>query len=203
MIHMFATIIAYGNTYVIKDEISKIEFSGQDRSDTALPSWGIISNSGRLEMYDVDGSIGRLSREGKLARSPIYLDIDFGYRTERLGNFIITSASQDRDNSHTKIEFKDVLDSWQRIQMNTYIYPYVPREVFATDIIDEIKERAGQSLYYYDDTTQRWLENLYIEFPIIDSGSLWSQMTKICEVSACYIFCDSNGVPNIRYGGGT
>ena len=189
--------------YEISDSLIKIDFSGQDRSDTLLPSWGIKSNSGHLEMYDVDGTIERLSNQGVLANSVIKINLNIGNRTEQIGGFYISGANKDKQTSKVKIDFQDRLMSWENKQLTEYYYLYYPRTVYAKDILDAIVQKAGETLRYDNIQVQLHLANILIPIPTLSSGSLWAMATKICEISACYIFCDSDGTPTIHYGGGT
>lgn len=204
MIRISAEIYVDETKYEIaNNNLINIDFSGQDRSDTSLPSWGIKSNSGSVEMYDADGTIAKLSREGSLANSPIKIYLNVGERKEQIGGFYVTEASQDRQTMGTKIEFQDILISWNEKQMPKYYYPYYPRNISLKDVLDTLVERSDITLKYSDDFTRIRFSRFYIPYPIIEAGSLWAQMTKICEVSSCYIYCDNEGIPTIHYGGYT
>ena len=203
MAKISADIYVDENLYEISNNLISIRYSGQDRSDTSLPSWGIKSNSGSLEMYDTDGTIERLSNQGLLANSEIKIYLNIDNRKEQIGGFYVVGASKDRQTTKTKIEFQDVLMSWNQKQLSGYYYLYYPRTVYAKDILDAIMQKAGQTLRYADIQTQLHLGNILIPIPTLSSGSLWALANKVCEVSACYIFCDSDRIPTIHYGGGT
>ena len=80
MTRLSAEINIEGTIYEISDNLINIQFSGQDRSDLTLPSWGIKSNSGSLEMYDTDESIKKASEQGLLANSPVNIYLNVGDR---------------------------------------------------------------------------------------------------------------------------
>lgn len=202
MIRLTAEIYANGNNYIIADNLTKLSFSGQDRSDTTLPSWGIKSNSGSLEMYDTDEIIERLSNQGLLANSEIKIYLNVKSRKKQIGGFYITDASKDKHTAKTKIGFQDELMSWNQKQMPIYLYLYYPREISAYDILTYIIQKAGVVLEYATQETINILKSIYIAYPIIEKGSLWAQTAKICELSCCYIYCNNNGTPTIHYGGG-
>jgi hypothetical protein len=202
MINLSAEIIANGVTYEIRN-LSSIEFSGQDRSDTTLPSWGIQSNSGSLEFNDADGEILALHKNGYIVNSKIFIYLNIGNREKQIGSFSISDIKKQTPSFQTTLEFSDVLTSWQNITMPKYYYPYADKDIYAKDIIDTLCERSGVELKYSDEATRTRLSNLRVFIPLLESGSLWSQMTKICELGACYIYCDNEGVPNIHYSGGT
>lgn len=202
MIKLSAEIYVGQNTYEISNNLISVSFSGQDRSDPLLPSWGIKSNSGYLEMFDADGTIEKLSREGSLANSEIKIYLNVGERKEQVGSFYIINAEKDRQTDKTKIDFEDVLMSWNQIQMSGYYYNYYPRNIYLYDILSDVIKNSSTTLKYFNQQTEDRLKNILIPNPTLESGSLWALATKICEVGSCYIFCDNNGIPNIYYDGG-
>lgn len=202
MVSLSAEIIANGTTYEIRN-LSSIEFSGQDRSDPSLPSWGIQSNSGSLELYDADGSILKLHKDGMLANSFVKIYLNAKNRKKQIGGFYINDANTlGEQSAKIQLDFQDLLPLWQNKQMPRYYYPYKPNIAHLKFILDAICENAGIEIKM-DQKTQTYLENMYIERPNLESASLWSQFNAICEVSFCYIYCDENGIPNIHYSGGT
>lgn len=201
MIKLSAEIISNGVAYEIKNLLD-ISFNGQDRSDAAKPCWGIKSNSGRVEFRDDKNLINELKYNGNLSTSRINIELTVYDRKVSLGDFKVTNAYKNPQGDLTILEFEDYLITWQNVQMKRYYCPY-DQDVSIKDIIDAIISRADEYIEYANFTTENRLKNYYIAFPLIEEGSLWSQMKKICEVSSCYIYCDHRGVPNIYYGGDT
>lgn len=208
MITISAIIISQGNIYEIGDRLLKIEFSGQDRSDILKPSWGIMSNSGFLEMYDSNGIMRELHKNGLLIDSKIRIRIALK-KNKQIGEFYVSSFTNDSKTLITKIGFRDILYEWSKKAMPKYLNRSFiingSSQTFysAKEIIDSIIKMADVSLRYQDEATKSYLQNINIPFASLSEGSLWNQMSKICEFSGCYIFCDKGGVPNIKYCGGT
>ena len=203
MTRLSAEINIEGTIYEISDKLTNIQFSGQDRSDPSLPSWGIKSNSGYLEMYDTDGTIEKLSQQGSLANSAINICLKINDRKEETGEFYIVTANKNKQNLMIKMGFEDILTSWQNIEMPKYHYPYGDKKIYLLNIFNEIVSRSHIKIEFADTQTRARLANIYIPHPILQEGSLWAQMSKICEVSSCYIYCNNKGIPNIHYGRGT
>lgn len=202
MSRLSVEIITIENTYEFLGDIKSLSFSGQDRSDSAKPSWGIKSNSGTLEMYDNKGIIDELKSKGILANSEIKIYLNVANRKEQIGGFYVSNAYRDSQTLKTKIEFQDVLMSWEEKQMPIYLYLYYPRSINADYILNDIIGKAGATLEYATEETKKILKGIYIPYPIIEKGSLWSQITALCELSSCYIYCNDYGIPTIYYGGG-
>lgn len=204
MVFLSATItLSNQNKLEISQNLSNIEFTSRDRRDAQLPSWGIMSNSGTLEARDDNGVLKQYAKDGLLENATIDIYLNVNSRKEHKGKFVITGAEENRQTALVELEFEDVLKSWQSVQMPVYYYPYYPRQIYANDILQYIAESSGFIVNYADEQTENRLKKLYVEFPTLEEGSLWAQMTKICEVGSCYIYSDDNGVPNIYYGGGT
>lgn len=195
-------VVSLGKTYTISNNLLSIQFSGQDRSDPYLPSWGIKSNSGVLEMYDTKGEVQHLISEGLIWDPLIEIHFENDYRQERLGGFYIIDASHDKRTQKVKIMFQDELVSWQQKPMPKYTNSYA-QEIFLGDVLDSITSSAGVSLHY-ETSAKNFLKTRYkVNFPYIEAGSLWAQVDTICKASSCYVYCDESGTPTIHYGGGT
>lgn len=203
MIRLSAEIYADENIYEITENLIRVQFSGQDRGDPLLPSWGIKSNSGSLEMYDTDGTLEKLSREGTLQNSQIRINLGVGSRTTPIGVFYVSGAIKDRQTSKMKIEFQDILMSWNQKQMSGYYYNYYPRTIYISQILENISKKADITLKTADEETLVRVSNILMPNPTLSSGSLWAMMSKICEASSCYIYCNELGEPTIYYGGDT
>lgn len=204
MVFLSATItLSNQNKLEISQNLSNIEFTSRDRRDAQLPSWGIMSNSGTLEARDDNGVLKQYAKDGLLENATIDIYLNVNSRKEHKGKFVITSAEKNRLNGFVKLEFEDILKLWQTKEMPQYYYPIFPRNIYVKDILESIAEEANITINYADSATEQRLRVLSIVYPKIEEGSLWAQMTKICEVGSCYIYSDDNGVPNIYYGGGT
>lgn len=180
-----------------------IEFSGQDRSNPMLPSWGIYSNSGSLEMYDADGDLASLKKEGSLLNSTINIYLVTDTRKEQIGSFIIKKVSEPKQDFIIKIEFSDTLTHWQEIQLPEFYYPYSSTSednIFLIDLYKDVARAARVAVSLTTDA-RVVLEGIYLPVMKLESGSFWAQMNKICEASACYIYCDNQGTPTMYHDG--
>ena len=195
-----------------------------DRSDLKLPSWGIISNTGNIEFNDTDGEI-RDYAEQLLLESGLKCEI-------KLNNTLVDGASQtigvfetdewnyDNDNRVVSVSLKDDLEEWQDI--NVAEISYDPRKIehkpfkwFYVELWkltsnrfyaeEDIYGNGNYNMLAFDELdaeTKYILQNTYIQYPLLESGSLWVQWTKLCEVCQLHIYKDNNGVVVCRYNGG-
>lgn len=195
-----------------------------DRSDLKLPSFGIISNTGNIEFNDTDGEV-RDYAEQLLLQSGLSCEI-------RLNNTLVDGASElvakmetgewdyDNDNRVVSVSLKDELEEWQDINVEEISYdPRNPAEKPFEWLYVELWKLTSNRYYAeeqitgkgnynmlafdeLDTDTQGILQNTYIQYPLLESGSLWEQWTKLCEVCQLHIYKNNNGVVVCRYNGG-
>jgi hypothetical protein len=182
-----------------------------DRSDLKLPSFGIICNTGNIEFNDIDGEI-RDYAEQLLLQSGLACEIKL--------NNTITGASElvakmetnqwdyDNDNRFVSVSLKDDLEEWQDINVPEISYDKRNAESKPFSWLYEHlwaitnPNYPMQSLDELGEETYNVLTNTYIQYPLLKSGSLWQQWTKLCQVCQLHIFKNSDGIVVCRYNGG-
>ena len=187
-----------------------------DRSDLKLPSFGIISNTGDIEFNDVDGRVLAYAEQ---------LILDSGLECKiSLNNTLVEGASQsvavmetdqwqyDNNNRVVSVTLKDDLEEWQDINIEGINYdprkaqskPFKWLYEYLWGLTD--KSRKGNynmlSFSKLDDGTKNILENTYIQYPLLESGTLWQQWTKLCQACQLHIYKNNDGVVVCRYNGG-
>lgn len=179
-------------------DLFNLSFTGDERSNFNIPSWGIKSNSGSLKLRDTYGLLKSLADIIEQNDVEIGFYLKSSSKTGQIGSFIIKNIFYDRQTNVGNIEYNDVLSKWDRI--NT---AYIPLQLKSS--VDTIagKINAPNTIKIYDDATKNHLLNILINEPYVELGSSWANWVKICEVSGCYIYCNEKGEPTIRYGGGT
>lgn len=199
-----------------------------DRSDLKLPSFGIISNTGNIEFNDNDGEV-RDYAEQLLLQSGLKCEINLNNTlvegaSEKIGLFETDQWNYDNDSRVVSVSLKDDLEEWQEINVATieydprviehkpfsWLYEHLwkltsNREAYV-NTYGEVVSGTGNynmlSLVELDEETQAVLNNTYIQYPLLESGSLWQQWTKLCEVCQLHIYKNNDGVIVCRYNGG-
>ena len=183
-----------------------------DRSDLKLPSFGILSNKGNIKFIDTTGEIKDYAEE---------LLLESGLKCEiRLTNTLVKGASEvigvfetdqwdyDNDSKVVNVSLKDNLVEWQDI--NVEAISYNPQD-FQHKPFSELywklysitsKKYNIASPEELDETTWNILRSTYITYPLLKSGSLWAQWTKLCEVCQLHIYKDRTGKIMCKYNGG-
>lgn len=174
-----------------------LESSIFDRSDIKLPSWGIISNGGRLEFNDPFGDIKALAERNLLTNNQVatlYLtDTISGYK-RRYPSWLTSEWSYDSDNKVVTLRLTDGLEKLQEINFNGLELEY--NTINAMSLLNKLQppiQNAGFMLsnYYWDAKTIDVLNNTKIKYPYLLNGTLWSQLQKICEICGLYVYCHS------------
>lgn len=197
-----------------RKNLISIESSIFERSDLKLPSFGIISNTGNIEFNDLDGEIKDYA-ERLLLQSGLSCEI-------RLNNTLVDGASElvakmetdqwnyENDSRVVSVSIKDDLEEWQDINVDGISYdPRTPESKpfkwlyeYLWDITTANGNYNMQAFGDLDNKTQEVLENNYIQYPLLERGSLWQQWTKLCQACQLHIYKNNDGVIVCRYNGG-
>lgn len=208
--------------------IISLESSTFDRSDLKLPSFGIISNTGNIEFNDLDGEI-RDYAEQLLLQSGLSCEIKLNNTlvdgaSETIGLFETDQWNYGNNSRVVSVSLKDDLEEWQEI--NVAEIPYDPRKKeskpfswlyehlwkltsnrssYVNDKGETIIGKGNYNMFSIvelDENTQAVLNNTYIQYPLLESGSLWQQWTKLCQACQMHIYKNSKGIVVCRYNGG-
>ena len=203
-----------------------IERSIFDRSDLKLPSWGIISNVGNLEFNDINNRFLGYANAGLLVegmKCELYLNNTLAKgATEKIGTFYTDTWDYDNDNRVVSVSLKDDLEEWQEINVEGFSYD--PRmtnigfeekilrrfykylwKITSNRVYGGIKGKGNYNMLAFEELdyeTRQHLVDIYIQYPLLASGSLWQQWTKLCQVGQLHIYKNNDGVIVCRYNGG-
>lgn len=191
-----------------------VESSIFDRSDLKLPSFGIISNTGNIEFNDNDGRVLQYAESLKLQagqKCELWLNNSLVEEAnEMIGLFETDQWNYDNDNRVVSVSIKDDLEEWQNINVEKISYdPRKPQSKPFSWIYKHLwgitTKNGNYKMLSFDEldkNTQDTLNNTYIQYPLLKSGSLWQQWTKLCQVCQLHIYKNTDGVVTCRYNGG-
>lgn len=185
-----------------------------DRSDLKLPSFGIISNTGNIEFNDNDGRVLQYAEGLKLQagqKCELWLNNTLVEgANEMIGLFETDQWNYDNNSRVVSVSIKDDLEEWQEI--NVPEIPYDPRKIESKPfkwLYDHLwaiaTANANYNMLSFEDLdieTQAVLNCTFTQYPLIESGSLWQQWTKLCQVCQLHIYKNNNGIIVCRYNGG-
>lgn len=194
-----------------KRNLLSLERSIYDRNDLKLPSFGIISNYGNLEINDTDGSILEYAGKGLLKKGlqcEIFLNNTLANYTTRVGVFETDEWDYDSENFVVNVSIKDDLEEWQDINVDGISYdPSNPTVQPLSEIYNYLWGKTNTnypmlSLDELDNSTKDILTNTYLQYPLLEKGTLWQQWTKLCQVAQLHIYKNNEGKVVCKYNGG-
>lgn len=195
------------------DNRSLISLSGciSDRSDFKLPSYGIISNTGDIEFNDVDGEIRDYAEQLLLQSGlncTITLNNNLTKKSTEVAHLTTENWSYDNENRVVSVSLKDELESWQDINVEPVDYNMQTRETkplawFYNHLWKITNARFTMQGYdELDSATKAQLDEIIIQYPLLETCTLWQAWQKVCEVGLLHIYKDSDGIIKCKYNGG-
>ena len=183
-----------------------------DRSDLKLPSFGIISNTGNIEFNDSDGKVLHYAENLQLQKGQkceIWLNNTLVENaSELIGSFETDQWDYDNDNRVASVSLKDDLEEWQEINVEGINYdPRKPESKSFRWLYNYLWELTNPRYPMLrddelEDKTFEVLNTTYIQYPLLESGTLWQQWTKLCQVCQLHIYKNNDGIVVCRYNGG-
>ena len=166
-----------------------------DRADIKFPSYGIISNIGKIEFKDLDGEV-RDYAEQMLLTSDLKVKINLNNtltkKTEQVSEFITKEWDYDNDNKVVSVSLKDDLEEWQNTEQFSV---NLTKNSTGLDLYQILKDKTPSKFEFeeLDQNTTHFLENCSFKFLFLKQGNLWQQWTKLCVACALHIYKDKNG----------
>lgn len=181
--------------------LQDIEAKHAGRADNEKPSYGIISNSGSMTFADNYGKIKDYA-ERKLLKPDlkvyIFLKDTISGKSVEVGNYETSDWDYDTANREVTVQFKDSLEELQEINHDGIDLARdndgnVIKSKTAKDLYNDLL-LATPSKYNFppfdslDRNTRMRLGNTIIQFYYLESGKLWQQWTKLCELAQANIW---------------
>lgn len=158
----------------------------QSMQDNSLPEYGALSQYGNVKIADYTGLINQIEELGYLAQGikiKLYLD------DELVGDYLFDTF--ERENSTVyNIQLNDEIIKWNEI--------FVPGQLLkenatAYELYVLLKSYYQADYENLDDDIANYLTNIKIKYFYLESGSLFSQWNKFCDITQMLIFKKQNG----------
>jgi hypothetical protein len=203
-----ATYGKNANVAVDKRNAMSIERSIFYRGDVKLPSWGILSNNGKISFNDKDGRFLEYAESGNLESGievELSLNNKLAKREEKIGVFYTDNWNYDNNNKVVSVSLKDDLEEWQDISVSGINYdPRKPQRKTMRYFYEYLYARTPKKYNLLkfaelDEKTREILESTVVEYPLLNEGNLWQQWVKVCQVCSLYIYKNNKGKTVCRY----
>lgn len=204
MITLTATIAREGGNSIVLDYRNSlsIERSIFDRSDISMPSWGVISNGGKLKFVDTDGSIRALVESRKLKSGmavTITLSNTISGASAPVGEFLTENWDYDNDSHAVSVTIKDNLQELQDILIPTVNYDLNTQTNVTGEYVYNFLLGKTDPKYDFlhfsnlDEETQNTLRSFVIDLFLIDVSNLWAAWSSLCYACQLHIYKNNLG----------
>lgn len=182
-----------------------------DRTNVRVPSYGIISNSANLTFADFDEQVLDLITQQILhsgIKIEVWLNNTISKTKEKVCLMETRELSYDNDNRQVQVTLKDNLEKWQDMYFEAIdIDPLNIEPKTAKWYYEYLHSKTPQSYNMLsfeelDKDTQDILETTTIEYPLLDSDSLWNEWYKLCALCLLHIYVDYEGKTICKYNNG-
>lgn len=164
----------------------------KDRSDNEQPSYGIISNAGTLSIVDGTKEIKEYARLGLLTSDldvQLWLEDTQSKKKQSLGKFKTDKWSYDNINFEVTVDLKDHLEYLQDNNTNGFS---LQNAMTLLDVFNWIKTQIENSDLEYnfqlDTATSNLLSNISCQYPYLEKGNFWEEITKLCNIVGLHIY---------------
>jgi hypothetical protein len=170
-----------------KRNLISLESGISSRGDLEMPRGGIISNAGSISFRDTNFRFRNYANAGLLKngiKTEIFLNNSLKDKHSLVGTYYTSDWNYDNENQTVSVSLKDDLEEWQDIQVGEM---KLKPEMTVLEILNYIKARTP-SKFTFEETPLLISLTTICKFPYLQSGSLWSQWEKICEIAQLCIY---------------
>jgi hypothetical protein len=177
------------------DNMVSLQNAISDREKANLPSWGIVSNGGKISFYDTNSEVIRLIEKNgisKFSRVKIYLTNTLANITKNLGEFYTSKWNYDNDSRLVDITIKDDLEEWQEVvisqayKMSNFTYLELYYQLVSHTPAKFIISTDAKTLEYLSTITESNPSNLV-------GDTLWARWQQFAEATMLHIYKNSKG----------
>lgn len=182
----------------IEREIVDFSYRSIDRENLSAPSYGIISNRGKISFFDKSGDFERMVKKYLPDKITIKTIVKNTLSTQNA--IVSTSLMSDfdlDDRNVFNVNIKDHLENWQEIEIVGFD---TKATATAFEIFEYLKSKTPTTYKFrpLDDMTTNWL-NLSLEFVKLENSNLWAAWNKLATLASLQIFEDNLGYVVVRH----
>ena len=185
--------------------LNKVTRTDREISDNKKPTYGLIAQTGSLELKDINGELGDLA-EQNLLKPNKDIKIYLKYKTTGTYNIIGTFKSDiwkyESTQYEAKVSMKDDIMRMQSINYGGYLYKSSSTGN-AYDLFTDIQAVALANGYVFatiDATYVAYLQSIVVPFYYVTISTLWQALDKWCQIATAHIYSDTDGtIKVVRY----
>jgi hypothetical protein len=202
---------------VDRGNIVSLDVGISDRSDNSAPSFGIISNTGRIDFIDnksvsilqyAKSNLLKSNFEVKCFLKNSQIKINDEPKSETVATMLTSSWSYDTEDKVVSVSIKDFLEEWQEIEV-AGTTPEIEADFSGNalslykDLIFLATPDKYRSLFQdLDSHTEEHLASIQDNIGAIEPSTLWGVWERFCIATQTHLVVGSEGKIVVRYNGG-
>ena len=193
-------ILVFANSLFLGKEYIKSLSSISQRTDRPNDLvYGVLPNSGVLEILDIDGELKDYVEDGVISNSNVGVNIIANGK--QIMSHITVDSNYDVNAKTLRLELGDLLSNWDKTYYNGYSYNNQPQDLYTilqsvlSDVgYENIDEMLDTKIIFGDNkngTVKEYLSKIVVEYPYIKEGYLRETINKICTIAQLQVIRNS------------
>lgn len=187
------TAITIGLTLTFNQFNGLISFvrGSQSMQDNTTPSYGALSQYGSVKLADYTGEINEIEELNMLTsgiKVKLYLD------NELVGDYLFDTFEKENRTTYN-VQLNDEIIKWNDIIISS---SPLQENKTAKDFYDFLISQYEADYEILSDDIKNYLENIKIQYYYLESGSLFSQWNKFCDITQMLVYKKQNGKIALR-----
>lgn len=183
----------------ISSNIQSLNSVSESTSSPEDISYGVLSNSGRVQVIDTNGEINKMIKDGRLPSSNVPIQV---YVNNSLVQSYISSDSlYDENEKILSINMDNDLTNWEKIKFLGYTYELKSQSAY--QMLVKVLESANYSASDIEEMVSdvsEYLKAIKIEYPHLEEDTLRATIDKICSIAQINCYMDKDN--KIRFSTG-
>ena len=185
------------------DKRNMLSYNGivQIKAEQDLPNFGIISTTGNLSFVDKTGEIEKFAINDLLKENlnvGVFIKNTINKKSQKINDFETDTWNYDNNSREVNVSLRDDLAELQNINFEGINYvPNISPKLNGAEIYNILYEKTPKKYKMLSleelGWTKTYLEQIIIDYPFLNSSSLWSAWQKFCEAFQLYIYKNKSG----------
>lgn len=209
----FKTNSNTGDEIEIDDgSITSLNSLSQSSSDSSSINYGLIANTGSIEVIDYNKNIENMIKDELIPSSNA--EVDIYVNGKKIQSHITNDSSYDSNTGKLNVSITNKLSDWETLKYKGYYYQNKTQTLYEIlyDVFSELGLNVDDSLsetiiYTYPDngsyyqnrgTVKEYLNLISIKYPVIEYGHTFREIIDdICAIAQLNCFVDDNN--NVKF----
>lgn len=178
-------------------QIKGVKVNQQNRQNVSAISYGLLSQIGDIELIDFDNFIYTCIKKNIINLNSICKLYIMNNGTKQLLTTLFVNKLEYSPNERiATISLQDNLEKLQDIYCDGIDYDYISPETkslkYFYDYLELVSIKSGFKFVPLNDETENILNSTIISYVLLNSGTLWEQWDKLCQVAQLHIYKNNN-----------